>query len=86
VEYDDKGNVGAVYKTDFEGKRTNLPFSTETNTSTKNSRLIDKRIDEAKKAAKHPQTKVEEKTPAKPRISRVVKKAPQAISTGERLS
>lgn len=83
VEYDDQGNVGAVYETDINGKRINIPFSQEIKTAATNSRLIDKRIDEAKKAVKQPQAKVE-KAPVKT-AKRVVKKA-APIMQSERLS
>lgn len=80
VEYDDQGNVGAVYETDINGRRINIPFSKEIKTAAKNNRLIDKRIDEAKKAAKQPQAKVE-KAPVKA-PKRVVKKTAPVRPSG----
>lgn len=84
VEYDDQGNVGAVYETDINGKRINIPFSQEIKTAAQNNRSIEERIDEAKKAAKHPKAKTEEKAPVKA-AKRVTKKAAPVMQS-ERLS
>ena len=74
VEYDDQGNVGAVYETDINGKRINIPFSAEIKTAAQNNRKLDKRFDEAKKAVRAP-AKTEEKAPAKTTAKRVIRKA-----------
>ena len=84
IEYDDKGNVGALYKTDVNGKRTNLNISTVQNKEAQES-LIAKRVDEIKKKEVKKQPATAEKTPAQT-LKKVVKRSATMPKQDVRLS
>ena len=81
VEYDDQGNVGAIYETDIHGKRINIPFSPEIKTAAKNNFAIRERIDATKKREAKVQAKTKEKAPERPTAKRAIKKTAQPTMT-----
>ena len=85
VEYDDQGNVGAVYETDINGKRINIPFSAEIKTAAKNNLVIRERIDATKKREAKMQAKPEEEKDPKRLAKRRVVRKTSPVRQSERL-